>query len=390
MAPRPYGSGNDTAFSFVRAGGQGFTAGASGAPFYFLGANYWAGMSLAASGPSGDRERLRSDLDALAAAGVTQLRVLGAAEGPDSEPWRIAPSLTPCPGVYNADVLRGFDFLIAEMGARRMRATVVLGDEWAWSGGHVQYVRWAQALAARNVSAGDFAANASACVPSGVDPATGAPLRPDITNATWRELGFQNVPYPGPGGRSWSDYQALAGDFYGIPLAQKLWRDHAAFMITHVNAFTGLAARDDPTIMAWQLANEPRAADPTSQPSANEFLNWLRDSAAFIKRLAPNQMVSSGMGACGVCKCREGALTCFRACISRGGHELLEPRAVAAAHEQWHRSRLHHRAPVGAKLGRLRARLRRRVDRKRDGAVRARLHRRLRGAGGGAAAAAGA
>ena len=303
VAPRPYGSGNDSSFAFVRAVGSRFTADASGAPFYFLGANYWVGMSLGAAGASGDRQRLRADLDALAAAGVTQLRVLGAAEGPDSEPWRIAPSLTPCPGVYNADVLQGFDYLIAEMGARRMRATVVLGDEWAWSGGHVQYVRWAQALAARNGSAsGAFSANASECDPSGG-------MRPDITNATWRELGFQNVPYPGPGGRSWSDYQSLAGQFYGLPIAQQLWRDHAAFMITHVNAFTGLAARDDPTIMAWQLANEPRAADPTSQPSANEFLAWLRDSAAFIKQLAPRQMVSSGMGACAAAMRTPTALT---------------------------------------------------------------------------------
>ena len=297
VAPAAYGGGNDTSFAFVRAAGTRFTSDPLNAPLYFLGANYWAGMSLGSAGAGGDRERLRADLDALAAAGVNQLRVLGAAEGPDSEPWRIAPSLQPCPGVYNADVLEGFDFLIAEMGRRRLRATVVLGDEWAWSGGHVQYVRWAEALAARNVTADAFAANASACVPMGTDPATGAPRVPDITSATWRELGFQNIPYPGPGGRSWSDYQALAGGFYGMPLAQRLWRDHVAFMVTHVNAFTGLAARDDPTIMAWQLANEPRAADPTSPPSATQFLDWLRTSAAFIKQLAPNQMVSSGMGA---------------------------------------------------------------------------------------------
>ena len=293
VAPRPYGGGRDPAFTFIRASGSRF-ADASGAPFYFLGANYWAGMSLGAA----DRERLRADLDALKAAGVTQLRVLGAAEGPDSEPWRIAPSLTPCPGVYNAAVLEGFDFLIAEMGARRMRATVVLGDEWAWTGGHVQYVRWAQALATANITADSFSPNASACVPTGVDAATGAPRRPDITNASWRELGFQGIPYPGPGGRSWSDYQALAGEFYGLPIAQRLWRDHVAFMVSHVNVFTGLAARDDPTVMSWQLANEPRAADTSLPAAATQFLDWLRSSAAFIKQLAPAQMVSSGMGAC--------------------------------------------------------------------------------------------
>ena len=106
MAPRAYGGGNDTSFSFVRVSGSRFTSDPLGAPYYFLGANYWAGMSLGSAGAGGDRARLRADLDALKAAGVTQLRVLGAAEGPDSEPWRIAPSLTPCPGVYNAQVVR--------------------------------------------------------------------------------------------------------------------------------------------------------------------------------------------------------------------------------------------------------------------------------------------
>ena len=191
-----YGGGVRPDFRFVRVKGTQLTASDDNAPFYYLGANYWEGMSLGAAGPSGNRSRLRADLDALVAAGVTQLRVLGAAEGPDSEPWRIVPSLQPCPGVYNPDVLSGFDFLIAEMGARRMRATVVLGDEWAWSGGHAQYVRWAQAASSNggNVSVG----NASACVPAGLD-AAGKPRVPDITNATWRSQGFQNIPYPGPG-----------------------------------------------------------------------------------------------------------------------------------------------------------------------------------------------
>lgn len=65
--------------------------------FYFLGSNLWQGMSLGSPGPGGDRGRLVAALDALAAAGVTQLRVLGAAEGPDTEPWRVVPSLQPCP-----------------------------------------------------------------------------------------------------------------------------------------------------------------------------------------------------------------------------------------------------------------------------------------------------
>jgi mannan endo-1,4-beta-mannosidase len=295
--PRPYAYGADPAFRFVRVRGTQFTASDDDAPWYFLGANYWEGMSLGVVGGNGNRTRLRRDLDALAAAGVTQLRVLGAAEGPDSEPWRIVPSLQPCPGVYNAAVLDGFEFLIAEMGARRMRATVVLGDEWAWSGGHVQYVRWAQQAAAGNGGAGGAPPNASACVPAGVDASTGAPRVPDITSAAWRSRGFQDIPYPGPGGNSWGDYQALAGQFYTLSAAQRMWRDHVTFMTSRVNGYTGIAHKDDPTIMAWQLANEPRAADPTSAAAQQQYFEWLADASTFVKAAAPRQLVSTGMGA---------------------------------------------------------------------------------------------
>lgn len=50
---------------------------------------------LQASGPGADRNRLLKDLNAMKAMGLTQLRILAATEGPDSEPWRIVPSLTP-------------------------------------------------------------------------------------------------------------------------------------------------------------------------------------------------------------------------------------------------------------------------------------------------------
>ena len=36
---------------------------------------------------------------------------MAATEGPDSEPWRITPSVQTAPGVYSEELLRGLDFL---------------------------------------------------------------------------------------------------------------------------------------------------------------------------------------------------------------------------------------------------------------------------------------
>ena len=46
----------------------------------FVGTNIWYGAYLGATAPHGNRDRLRKELDALSALGVTNLRVLAASE----------------------------------------------------------------------------------------------------------------------------------------------------------------------------------------------------------------------------------------------------------------------------------------------------------------------
>ncbi len=55
-------------------------------------------------------------------------------------------------------------------------------------------------------------------------------------------------------------------------------------LVAHVNPYTGIAYRDDPAIFSWELANEPRRY-PES---------WIDDTAAYIKSLDPNHMVTTG------------------------------------------------------------------------------------------------
>src|SRR4051812_23874322 len=55
-----------------------------GAPYRFIGTNFWYGMNLGSEGPGGDQARLIRELDRLKAIGVTNLRILGMSEGPDT------------------------------------------------------------------------------------------------------------------------------------------------------------------------------------------------------------------------------------------------------------------------------------------------------------------
>jgi mannan endo-1,4-beta-mannosidase len=63
------------------------------------------------------------------------------------------------------------------------------------------------------------------------------------------------------------------------------------------NSVTALAYRDDPTLMAWQLANEPRpgVSPAVMQAILPAYYKWIDDSAALIRSLDPNHLVSLGM-----------------------------------------------------------------------------------------------
>lgn len=238
-----------------------------GHPYYFAGVNLWFGMHLGADRAIGDRERLRRELDHLARLGVTNLRVMAASEGPNTEPWRITPAAQPSPRAYDEAVLRGLDVLLAELDARGMKAVLVLNNFFQWSGGMAQYVAW--------------------------------------TTGT-------EIPYPTTeqGGASWDDFQQYAARFYADDAARLLFLDYVHTLVHRTNTVTGRRYRDDPTIMAWQLANEPRGFD-----LSDAYVAWVDEAAGFLQLIAPNHLVSLG---------GEGKLTAWEATqferVSRSPH----------------------------------------------------------------------
>jgi len=63
------------------------------------------------------------------------------------------------------------------------------------------------------------------------------------------------------------------------------WVDH---VLQRTNATTGVRYKDDPTIMAWELMNEPNA-----EPKAL-LMSWTAEMSAFVKSEDTNHLVSSG------------------------------------------------------------------------------------------------
>ncbi len=228
---------------FVRVKDGHFERG--GERYAYLGTNFWYGMNLGAEGSLGDRVRLARELDRLQSLGVTNLRIMAATEGPDSEPWRIVPAVQTAPGVYREELLRGLDHLLDQLRARRMTAVVCLSNFWPWSGGFAQYLRWA---------------------------------------------GESSIPYPPPAeGGSWQVYSDYTAKFYSNETAVTTYLAFVKAVVTRVNSYSQIRYSEDPAIMSWQLANEPRGVG-----NAGAFNRWIERSSSFIKSLDKNHLVTTG------------------------------------------------------------------------------------------------
>lgn len=217
----------------------------NGQPYYFLGTNFWYGMNLGDSSQPQLQARLVRELDHLNSLGIRNLRIMAASEGPNDAPWRMLPALQEAPKIYNEQLLEGLDFLLAEMAKRDMVGVLCLNNMWPWSGGFAQYVSWT----------------------------TGQP-----------------IPYPPPAENGkWLKYMTYSAQFFKNKAAQTAYLNHIEIIINRTNSISKQKYKEDPTIMAWQLANEPRAII-----SHRAYRKWIEKTAAFIKKLDQNHLVSIG------------------------------------------------------------------------------------------------
>ena len=230
------------ASGFVRREGMALTL--DGRPYRFVGANLWYAAWIAG------QPRLRRELDALKGLGVANLRIAASAE---LSPLRnsVRPAFRDETGAYDERLLTGLDHAVAEIGRRGLKAVLYLTNFWEWSGGMATWLLW--------------------------------------TNGG-RYIDMNDPAHP------WPAFPDFVAGFYRSPEAVALYHDHVRRIVGRVNSVTGTAYADDPAIMAWQLANEPRpgGSDAVADRSLADFHNWIGSTARLIKSIDPNHLVSTG------------------------------------------------------------------------------------------------
>jgi mannan endo-1,4-beta-mannosidase len=146
--------------------------------------------------------------------------------------------LQSAPFVYNEPAFDSLDYAIFKAGQLGIRLVLALVNNWPDYGGMRQYVTWFLGL-------------------------------PDDTFSTGVNHDL----------------------FYNTKAIQDCYRAYARFVIRRRNPYTGLRYNEDPTIMTFELANEPRSR---SEKTGARLLTWVRETSAYIKDLAPRQLVAVG------------------------------------------------------------------------------------------------
>lgn len=95
----------------------------------------------------------------------------------------------------------------------------------------------------------------------------------------------------------WAQELGITGlkkdDFYTNETLKGWYKDYVNGLLNHTNPYTGRKLKDEPSVFAWELANEPRC-NTDAQCKDNILYNWAKEMSEYVKSVDPNHMVSLG------------------------------------------------------------------------------------------------
>ncbi|XP_058785351.1 mannan endo-1,4-beta-mannosidase 7-like [Vicia villosa] len=139
------------------------------------------------------------------------------------------------PGSYNEEMFQGLDFVMSEARKYGMKVILSLVNNYESFGGKKQYVEWARSEG-QSINSED--------------------------------------------------------DFFTNSVVKGYYKNHIKTVLTRHNNLSGVAYKDDPTIMAWELMNEIRCS---SDHSGNSVQGWISEMASYLKSIDGNHLLEAGL-----------------------------------------------------------------------------------------------
>jgi mannan endo-1,4-beta-mannosidase len=128
-----------------------------------------------------------------------------------------------------------------------MHAVLFVNNYWQWTGGMAQYNGW---------------------------------------------FGDGKVPDPDNPAEGYGVFMDYSAQFYNNDKAKEQFRKYLSDIINRRNTVTDKFYYEDPAIMAWQLANEPRPGN--NDKYLQQYYTWITETAQYIHSLDPNHLVTTG------------------------------------------------------------------------------------------------
>ncbi|HVU68337.1 MAG TPA: cellulose binding domain-containing protein [Ktedonobacteraceae bacterium] len=87
--------------------------------------------------------------------------------------------------------------------------------------------------------------------------------------------------------------------FYTNASTQTAFKNWISTLVNRVNSVTGVTYKNDPTILAWELANEPRCKGSGNLPTSSScttttITTWANTMSTYVKSIDANHLVSVG------------------------------------------------------------------------------------------------
>ncbi|KAL6774552.1 hypothetical protein ACKKBG_A25440 [Auxenochlorella protothecoides x Auxenochlorella symbiontica] len=235
-------------------------------PFYIAGFNVdnlaeamlaWSPSRAGAAGTAVGAAAIVNVLNQAAAAGLNTVRTWAHTTNP-KQPFQVSP------GAYDENAFQALDLVIAEAEKKGLRVILSLVDNWKYEGGVDEFVDWAKTVPARDKK---------------YPVATGGDG--DVNDMEWSEDRKQ--------------YEALRKVLFFTDAGVKtLYRNHIRAILERVNTVSGKVYREDPTIMAFDLLNEPRCSVSYTPDCTKLVEQWVYEMATHLKSLDQNHLVTIG------------------------------------------------------------------------------------------------
>lgn len=237
--------------SFVKTVGINFVL--NDKPFYPVGINCYYLQNLAAYG---DTQKVIEIFENAKQLGVNVIRTWGFYDSDDTTDPAVIQS---APGKIHESGLKALDYVIAKANEYDVKLVIPLVNNWEDYGGMNKYVEW-------------FARE------------SGLGIVAEVENQIWK-TGAQSRKY-----RFYITDMLTHDHFYTNQTIRGWFKYYIVNILNRENVYTGRLYKDEPAIMMWELANEPRSSDPTGEI----VYDWIVDIASFLKSIDSNHLLSTG------------------------------------------------------------------------------------------------